>query len=156
MAEITVVDVAPQTVAGIRKQGNYREIPVLLGEVVHYVMEKGLEFAGPPVYLCHEKDKEEVAAADEAGTADIEVAFPVTGTAEDVGDIRIYEIPGGKMAKTFHKGPYEECESTYDALFAWIVENGMQITGPIREVYVNDPREIPPEEILTEIYAPVG
>ncbi|MDD3248518.1 MAG: GyrI-like domain-containing protein [Methanosarcina sp.] len=29
------------------------------------------------------------------------------------------------------------------------------IFGPVREVYLNDPREVPPEEILTEIYAPL-
>ncbi|WP_305791978.1 GyrI-like domain-containing protein [Methanococcoides sp. AM1] len=31
----------------------------------------------------------------------------------------------------------------------------MTITGPTREVYLNDPAEVSPEEILTEIYAPV-
>jgi effector-binding domain-containing protein len=28
--------------------------------------------------------------------------------------------------------------------------------GPIREVYYNDPREVRPEEIKTEILVPVG
>ena len=60
------------------------------------------------------------------------------------------------MAKIVHRGPYEECEPTYDRLFAWIARNGMSITGPIREAYLNDPREVPQEEILTEIYVPVG
>jgi effector-binding domain-containing protein len=27
--------------------------------------------------------------------------------------------------------------------------------GPIREIYLNDPREVSPEELLTEIYAPI-
>jgi len=30
------------------------------------------------------------------------------------------------------------------------------ISGPIREAYLNDPREVGPEEILTVIYAPVS
>ena len=34
-------------------------------------------------------------------------------------------------------------------------DHGLTINGPIREVYPNDPREVPPEEILTEIYIPV-
>ena len=59
------------------------------------------------------------------------------------------------MAKTVHKGPYEECGPTYENLFKWIGENGKKITGPTREVYLNDPREVPKEEILTEIYAPI-
>jgi effector-binding domain-containing protein len=32
----------------------------------------------------------------------------------------------------------------------------MQVKGPIREIYYNNPQEASPEEILTEILAPVG
>jgi effector-binding domain-containing protein len=39
---------------------------------------------------------------------------------------------------------------------AWIEENGKKLSGPIREAYMNDPREGGPEEILTVIYAPVS
>lgn len=38
-------------------------------------------------------------------------------------------------------------------MFSWIAENGKIISGPVREVYLNDPREVNPDEILTEIYA---
>lgn len=38
-------------------------------------------------------------------------------------------------------------------MFSWIAENGKMISGPVREVYLNDPREVNPDEILTEIYA---
>ena len=56
------------------------------------------------------------------------------------------------MAKIIHKGPYEECVPTYEKLFSWIAGQGKRVVGPIREVYFNDPREVPPEEILTKIY----
>jgi effector-binding domain-containing protein len=59
------------------------------------------------------------------------------------------------MAHAVHKGPYEACEPAYLALFDWITKNGYTISGPVREVYPNDPREVPPEEILTLIYIPV-
>jgi len=29
------------------------------------------------------------------------------------------------------------------------------MAGPIREIYLNDPFEVPKEELLTEIYAPI-
>ncbi len=58
------------------------------------------------------------------------------------------------MAKILHKGPHEECILTSEKLFSWIAENGKRIVGPIREIYLNDPREVPPEEITTEIYVP--
>ena len=70
--------------------------------------------------------------------------------------MKIYEMPGGKMVHTIHHGPYESCETTYVRLFAWINERGLRISGPIREVYPNDPREVSsPDAIITEIYVPV-
>jgi effector-binding domain-containing protein len=39
--------------------------------------------------------------------------------------------------------------------FAWIETQGLRISGPIREVYPNDPRFVKPEEIITEIFVPV-
>ena len=70
-------------------------------------------------------------------------------------EINVYELPGGKMVHTVHKGPYESCEATYLKVFSWIKEKRLQISGPIREVYPNDPREVPPEKIITEIFVPV-
>ena len=59
------------------------------------------------------------------------------------------------MAKTVHRGPYEASRETYTNLYAWLKRNGLRITGPIREIYLNDPGQVSPEEILTEIYVPV-
>lgn len=59
------------------------------------------------------------------------------------------------MAHGVHKGPYKTCEPTYLALFTWIQEKGLTICGPIREIYPNDPRIVPQEEIITDIYVPV-
>ena len=68
----------------------------------------------------------------------------------------LYELPGGDMAVVTHKGPYEKSAVTYKRLFAWIAENHKRVTGPTREVYLNDPAKVTPEELLTEIYAPVA
>ncbi len=153
--EIILLEIPPQNVLGIRKEGHYRDIAVLLPELFEYIFSRGIEIAGMPMFLCHETGKEEALTADAAGTADIEVAVPVIGTPEESGDIRYYTVPGGKMARTFHRGPYEACEPTYLKLFVWICEHDLKISGPIRELYHNDPNEVKPEEILTGILAPV-
>lgn len=156
MDGITVVDVKPSLVMGVRRTGKYQIIPQLLMELVHFSQKKGVQIIGPPVFVCHEKCAEEVLKANEEGNADVETAFPVSCKMEDEGDIKFYQLSGGKMAKIIHKGPYEECNSTYEKLFAWLEEKGYKITGLFREVYPNDPRVVPPEEIITEIYVPVG
>ena len=99
--------------------------------------------------------KKEWEKANEEGTADIEIAIPVSRKEEDEGEFKFYYIPGSKMAKIVHRGPYKGLGQAYNKLFEWIGSNGEQIIGPIREVYPNNPREVPPEQILTEIYAPI-
>ena len=60
------------------------------------------------------------------------------------------------MAKITHKGSYEAMKPVYERLFAWIEKSGKRLSGPIREAYLNDPREVRPEEIITVIYAPIS
>jgi len=156
MDEITIIDVPTQTVLGIRRTGHYRLISELLPEIAIYATEQGIPLLGPPIFVMHENNAEEAMAADQEGTADVEAAFPVPEATAPSPGMQVYLLPGGRMARTFYRGPYEACEPTYLGLFAWLEGQGLSITGPMREVYHNDPREVPPEEILTEILAPVA
>ncbi len=142
-------------VLGTKKSGTYALIPELLMKVFAYVQKKKAAIAGPPLFLCHETSAAAVRDANEKGTAVVEVAWPVDGPVKSAEEITAYVLPGGRMAHVVHTGPYETCEQTYLALFAWIEENGLTICGPIREAYPNDPRLVPPEEIITDICVPV-
>ena len=155
MEDIALVEVAAQQVMGIRKTGTYALIPELLMKIYEYSQKKKIVIDGPPLFLCHESSSEAVMEANEKGTAIVEVAWPVSGSVKGSRDIKVYRLPGGKMVHTVHKGPYESCEPTYQKLFAWIEAHGLPISGPIREVYPNDPRVVTPEEIITEIFVPV-
>jgi AraC family transcriptional regulator len=155
MLEVTLVEVPPQLVLGVQRRGHFSEIPLALGEIVHYAMAHGAQLSGMPTALFHELGKEAMMKADAEGTAVIDVAFPIAAPVEGSEAVTCYELPGGTMAKIVHRGPYEACEPAYIALLDWIVANNYMICDPTREVYLNDPREVPPEEILTEIYAPV-
>ena len=154
--EITVIEEKPQLVAGMRRKGHYREIAEMLPSLFEYAMSHKAIVVGHPLFICHEKNVEEAKRADEAGNAEIEVCVPIAERIPENDRIRCYELGGGKMARTVHKGPYQECESTYMKLFEWLQENNHQIVGPIREGYVNDPGEVGPEEILTIIYVPIS
>ena len=156
MDEITVVNVETQKVVGMRKKGKYELIAQLLPKIYEYAASQGAKFSGPPLFICHERTVEDVMKADKEGTADIEIAFPIQHEIEQTQDIKCYDLPGGTMARILHKGPYEACAQTYEKLYAWIEQNGKTINGPLREVYLNDPREVGIEEALTEIYAPIN
>lgn len=155
MEEITIVDFPSQTVLGTKQTGKYELIPSLIRKVFEYAIPHGAQIQGPPMFICHETSVEAAEEANREGTAKVEIVVPIAAKIDGTDNITCYELPGGCMAKIVHKGPYETCESTYQKLFCWLSENNKRINGPIREVYCNDPREVPQEEILTEIYAPI-
>lgn len=156
MIEISVVDEKPQLVASMRRKGHYKEIAVMLPTLFQYIISQAAMIAGPPLYIWHEGSIEEAQQADKAGNADIEVCVPIAAKIPESDEIKCYILAGGKNAQIVHKGPYEACMPAYERLFAWLKENNLKLTGPIRESYLNDPREVAPEDILTLIHAPIG
>lgn len=154
MSEVSISNIEPQLVMGMRKRGTYAEIRPMIGKVHKYIEAHGARIAGPPMFICHETPKE-VVKVNLQHNADVEVAIPIQAEIEGDTEITCYDLPGGPMAKITHRGPYEKSATAYKKLFAWIAENRKKVAGPTREVYLNDPRKVPPEELLIEIYAPV-
>lgn len=155
MDNTTVVYVKPQLVLSMRKIGGYEEIAPMIQKLCEFAAGKNIEMIGPPLFICHEMTEKEATEAYEQKNADVEVAIPISKYIEGTDEAKCYELPGGKMANIVHKGPYEDCTPTYEKLYAWLEENNKKLIGPTREVYLNDPRKVPPEEILTDIYAPI-
>lgn len=160
MDEIEIVELPAQTVVGLKRRGNFSEIsifiPAMLGEVCTLILEKGGIPIGPPVALYPETLAGDAGQATEPGELELEVAFPVANRVKTEGEIAYYDLSGGRFAKAVHHGPYEEMPPVYERLFAWIAERDLRIVGPIREAYLNDPHEVEPGEILTEIYVPIA
>jgi effector-binding domain-containing protein len=155
MSEVVISNVEPQLVVGMRKRGTYAQIRPMLASVRKHIEANGARIVGPPAFICHENPKE-VVRANLQHNADVEVVIPVSAEVGGGEEITCYELPGGPMAKIVHRGPYEKSATAYKKLFAWIAESHKKVAGPTREVYLNDPRKVPPEELLTEIYAPVA
>jgi effector-binding domain-containing protein len=156
VSDVSVVEVTPQMVLGMRKRGKYREISEMIPRIFQVAQEKNAEITGRPMFVCHERGAEEATRADAEGNADVEVVIPVRGEVEGTEEVKSYELPGGQMAKIIHKGPYDAVGPTYEALFKWLEENSKKIMGPFREVYVSDPRNTPPEQLVTVIYVPIA
>lgn len=66
-------------------------------------------------------------------------------------------IPGGKTAVLTYKGPYSGLQAAYHSLFGnWLPDSGEEPADqPCYEIYLNDPRETAPEDLLTEICLPL-
>lgn len=67
-------------------------------------------------------------------------------------------IAGGKHAVLRYKGPYEGIKVGYDHLFGkWLPQSGEEpADSPCFEIYLNNPMDTTPAELLTEIYLPLA
>lgn len=88
----------------------------------------------------------------------VEACQAVTEKKEDSGDIEFKVFPEVPTAACiFHKGSYDTLHKSYAALLEFIEENGYEISGNIRESYIDGVwNKDTPEEWLTEIQIPVS
>jgi len=137
-------------VAYIPYRGSYDKIPVLMGEIVLWLMDKGLEMTGM-VFGTYYNSPEDVSEEE----LQYEIGASFAGDAEQEGKVGIKDIPGHTVLAAMHKGPYTEVGPVIHALVDYAVKNGYDIVGPITEVYLNSPMEVPESELLTEVRLPV-
>ena len=117
------------------------------GVLMAHGTKQHVTWAGPPFVL--------YPSACE-GEFEIAVCMPVAPGAASGEGVAVEEMPGGACASTVHRGTYGEVGKAYVALQKWMTDNGRRPAGMVREVYLNDPQTVPPEELLTEIDWPVA
>jgi effector-binding domain-containing protein len=141
---------SPQPTLSIRTTTPVQNLPQELGKafgaIAQYLGALGEQPAGAPYVAYFNMDMDNL---------EIEIGFPVSKVLPDKEDIQSAEIPGGKSARCLYTGPYNQIEPAYNALTEWIKENGFEVTGVAYEFYLNDPGEVAPEELMTQIVFPL-
>ncbi len=141
-----LVDQTAHPTLSIRTTTSIKELPQELGKaygaIGQYMGELGEQPAGAPYAAYFTFSMESM---------DIEIGFPVGGSLPGIGEIQSGEIPAGKIAQTIYTGPYNKIEPAYNALTAFVEQQGYEATGVAYEFYLNDPGEVAPDELLTQI-----
>ncbi|CAN5921014.1 hypothetical protein BH23ACT10_BH23ACT10_12900 [soil metagenome] len=150
--DVSIKEIAGQTVAAVRKYTDLARIAGDLqtgfGEIMAQIGPAGTQPAGAPFVVYH-------AVIDEQTAGDIDVCIPVADPPELGGDVVRLDLPSHHVASTVHHGPYDELAPAYHTLTGWIQEHGHQTAGPPREIYLNDPQTVQPDELLTEVQWPI-
>ncbi|NLX63256.1 MAG: GyrI-like domain-containing protein [Clostridiaceae bacterium] len=148
--QITLKQQPSQPILSIRKTTSvsklHEEIGKAYGMIAMYLQEMGEQPAGAPFTAYYNMDMENL---------DVEMGFPVSKPIEGRGDIKAGSIPEGRYVEGMYKGPYSVISSAYDAISAWMSENGLTPVGISYEYYLNTPGEVPDSELLTKIVFPV-
>ncbi len=95
----------------------------------------------------------------EAGRMEFDVARMIAPAdadkLKDAAGVTIATTIEGPAIKTVHKGPYNGLGDTYQKMFAFMREEGLEPGPACYELYLNDPGDTPPADLLTEIRQPL-
>jgi effector-binding domain-containing protein len=147
-----IKELPAQRVISKREKGTYQEgIPRLIGEMCSLIgsLEPQAHMVGPPMAIYCDQEYKET-------EADMEVAVQVSGRVTiGASGFKIRILPAGRAVSAIHSGAYGKVGEAWGKIFQYIQENGLKPNGPGRELYLNDPAQIPEGELLTEVQVPV-
>jgi effector-binding domain-containing protein len=155
MSEPSIKDVPSLRVLCKRDKGPIGEtVGRLIGELMVAVTASEnqanyVKIVGPFMTIYHDNEYREL-------DANLEVAVPVTGkvTLSDP-TFEVKNLPGRKVACLVHNGSYETIGPAYAKLYEYVIRKGFELSGPMMDLYLNDPQTVEPGELLTEIQAPI-
>ncbi len=154
MHDVSIRKLSPAMLAVVPHRGSYMEIGRAFETLFGVLGARGLLRPGLCMKGLYYSDPTSVPEAELRSAAGIVVpdaGFPVEAPLERA------ELRGGEYAVLRHKGPYSDMRPAYDWLFGtWLVQSGREAAdAPVFEEYLNNPREVPPIELLTDICLPL-
>ena len=89
---------------------------------------------------------------DFIGEADLRQAVAVLlkrGKREDVKRVRLESLAEGLCVQMLHVGPYDKEHETIALMKTFAEKQGLACSGKHHEIYLSDPRRVPPERLKT-------
>ena len=143
-------DLSERATAVVRLTTALEELPTRMGEgfgeVYRYLTGAGVQPAGPPFAMYFNMDMTQL---------EVELGFPVPEPIAASGRVMASKLPGGRAVVGIHVGPYDTLEQTYAKLMDYVEREGLHPESFMYECYLNDPDEVPRDQLQTEIYFPL-
>jgi len=149
--DIEVLKVEPRDYLGIRDTFESSEIsvktPQLFQELLDYIFRNGITPTGPPFALYHNYTEERT---------DMECGIPVSPGTKGKGRVKEGLLPGTRVIRAIHIGPYDRLMETYNMIVSFAKEKDLKLEMKMWEYYLNDPNEEKdPSKWETEINWPI-
>lgn len=144
-------DVEPFAFCAIAHTGPLSDVSAVVGQLIREMQGQNLFSAirGPMVGI-YPLDSMTAASGDLSW----ELGFIVTAQAEPQAPLikKVWDYP--TVAAVIHAGAYERSGETITKLLEWMKANGCIADGPLLERYLNNPMQVKPEELRTEMWIP--
>ena len=118
------------------------------GKTWNWLSEQGIAPAGMPMSIYHHVDHV-------AGQYEIQPSLVVAEAIDGQDDITSGSTPAGPALTTTHTGSYEGLGDAWMAIFAHAEENGLVPSSSPWEEYIDDPGEVEPAKLRTQVFLPV-
>ncbi len=76
------------------------------------------------------------------------------GKSREIEEVMLETIDEGVCVQMLHMGPYEREGETIALMRSFAEANGLKLRGPHHEIYLSDPRRVPPERLKTILREP--
>ena len=153
MFPVEIITAPPRRLAALAHKGPYLEIGNAFQKVAGIFTARNLWPQAQGMLGIYYDDPTTVAAQDLNSHAGVIVGadFEMPENLQDV------QVPDGRMAVMHYKGPYAGLNAAYDYLFGeWLPNSGEEFRdAPSFEVYLNDPMDTAPDDLLTDICVPL-
>jgi AraC family transcriptional regulator len=153
--QVEITEIPALRVASVRHIGPYNQISKAFERLGQLAAPAGL-ICTPEVAMVglYYDDPESVPPDQLRADAGLVVATDAklpTGLDEQ-------QLAAGRYAKTIHRGSYEQLGDTWARFLGeWLPASGNRLgDGPSFEIYRNTPMDVPQDQLVTEIYAPLA
>lgn len=146
-----LVDVVARPAAIVSGQVTWADgYPALLsafGKISQALEANGLKAAGKPLAVL-------VATTDEGFSFEAMTALESAPIGKDrlTPDVRIGKTPEGKAYRFQHRSAYDDLDSTYEAITAFLDEKGIEAKDVIVEEYLTTPKDADDLSLEVDIY----
>lgn len=130
--------------------GSYSQMEAGFGSFMQAFFQQGLQPAGPAMGIYYNSPQE-----TEEKDLKWAIAFPVSSDTVIKSPLKKIELPASKAITAVHTGPYQNLGKTHSRIMEHVKKNGLKISWPLYEQYLNNPMQVKPEELKTEIFYPV-
>lgn len=142
-------------------------MPRVMGQVYRRILDHleacGAAPAGPPVCRYTGFDWDELLRESRLTTLlrtftrkwELELGIPVSGAVKAGEEMEAAVIAGGRYLQTLHRGPYRKVGETYRRLQDHVRDEGLAVRNESVEIYLNDPRTTPMDELETLVLIPL-
>ena len=156
MFKVEIQEVVSDSLVGIAHQGSYMGIGQAFDQLVGIAASRQL-FSSSTRMIGIYLDDPAVVDEDKLRSVACISVSPTIQEQSAQAPLQAMHIEAGTCAVLHYQGPYSDMHPAYQWLFGvWLPASGYEAAdNPVFEVYLNNPRDTAPNELLTDICLPL-